>query len=44
MYKKDVIMSSFNKIFFGENFPIVQLALGIFMLAWVFFLGDMITG
>ncbi len=33
-----------SRMLFGESFPVVQLGLGIFMLLWVFFLGDLITG
>lgn len=37
-------MSKFNDIFFGENFPFIQGALALFMLLWVFFLGDLLMG
>jgi len=35
---------TFSEKLTGDALPYIIMGIGIFMLCWVFFLGDMITG
>ncbi len=34
----------FNEKVMGDWFPLTTMGIGLFMLAWLFFLGDLVMG